>query len=131
MKSLVWVSNEASDISSNYDSLMLFIERMKELLVTEFKSRNSEWIEEVSADNPFLIIGDLHGDFDTLRKILDRINHSRLMKNELNLVFLGDYVDRGPNQVETLVTVLKLKEEFPKNVFVIRGNHEPPKNLIP
>lgn len=131
MESLIWVANEASEISSSYDTLKTFINNAKEMLINEAKAMNSSWIIETTPDNPFLIIGDLHGDFETLKNILKRINHLRLLKRELNLVFLGDYIDRGPFQVETLVTVLKLKIEFPENVLIIRGNHEPPRNIIP
>lgn len=75
-------------------------------------------------------IGDLHGDFISLITALNS-TWNWVRNNEGALVFLGDYVDRGDYQLETLATVLLLKVEYPDNVVVLRGNHEPPEWLIP
>jgi len=45
-------------------------------------------------------------------------------------VFLGDYGDRGPLSAEVYYTVLKLKLHFPRQVILMRGNHEGPKDLM-
>jgi hypothetical protein len=39
-------------------------------------------------------------------------------------VFLGDYADRGPQQVETVNLVFSLAIEYPSRVLALRGNHE-------
>ena len=67
---------------------------------------------------PVVFIGDLHGDFNTLENIIKKL------LEKYTLIFLGDYVDRGPMQLETLLGVLYLKSIYPKRVYVLRGNHE-------
>lgn len=67
-----------------------------------------------------LIVGDLHGTLEGLE-----IGKKYLNNNKCDLlIFLGDYVDRGPLQLETLYEVLRLKIENPKKVYILRGNHE-------
>lgn len=73
-----------------------------------------------------IVVGDLHGDLNSLERILRKTNFvERVDKGEkLMLVFLGDYIDRGPKQLEVLNMVLEMKRNFPENVVVLRGNHE-------
>lgn len=72
-----------------------------------------------------VVVGDLHGDSYSLAKILDKIDYRKYLSNEENiLLFLGDYIDRGRFSFEVLLTLCKLKTEFPLNVMLLRGNHE-------
>lgn len=70
-------------------------------------------------------IGDIHGSFDDLELILRRIELDRQFDQsaETAIVFLGDYIDRGPRSVDVVKRVLKMKAEN-TNVFALRGNHE-------
>lgn len=64
-------------------------------------------------------IGDLHGCLDELEVLLDAIG----ARDEDRLVFLGDYVDRGPAIRALVERLVRLQEERPDSVF-LRGNHE-------
>jgi protein phosphatase len=69
-----------------------------------------------------LAVGDTHGDFAATKYIVN------LWKDEKidNLVFLGDYVDRGEQQLENINFLLALKLRCPQKVVLLRGNHETP-----
>lgn len=83
-------------------------------------------------DTRFLVLGDIHGDFDTLVKILSKVDVIRFLDNRRGfLVFLGDYIDRGQNQIEVISLILLLKKYYMDRVIVLRGNHEPPRELPP
>ena len=79
-----------------------------------------------------LIIGDLHGDLESLIEILKESNFLQKMKQNHDslIIFLGDYGDRGEYSKETYYTVLKLKLLFPEQVVLMRGNHEGPEDLL-
>jgi diadenosine tetraphosphatase ApaH/serine/threonine PP2A family protein phosphatase len=71
-------------------------------------------------EEPIIIAGDIHGDMQALEFILgerERINCK-------NILFLGDYVDRGVEGTEVLLRLFQLKIEDPEHVFLLRGNHE-------
>ncbi|OHT12238.1 hypothetical protein TRFO_18044 [Tritrichomonas foetus] len=72
---------------------------------------------------PAIIIGDLHGNLHDLLRIWTTIPGDIF---NYRLLFLGDYVDRGGFQLETISLLLSLKIEYPDNVFLLRGNHEFP-----
>ena len=66
-----------------------------------------------------LAIGDIHGHFEKFHSAYAKM---RFEPADDLLVFLGDYIDRGPSVRRTLEFVMKLAEE--KNVVLLRGNHE-------
>lgn len=69
---------------------------------------------------PVKVVGDLHGQFNDLLRIMKL---SGLPPNA-NYLFLGDYVDRGKQSLETLLLLLCFKIKYPENFFMLRGNHE-------
>jgi len=79
-----------------------------------------------------VIVGDLHGDLKSLVHILE---YSKFLSKarsgeDVLLIFLGDYGDRGTHSPEVYYVVLKLKEMFPERVILMRGNHEGPTDLL-
>ncbi len=79
-----------------------------------------------------LIVGDLHGDLESLIDILRGSDFLQKMNQSsiATLIFLGDYGDRGEYSAEVYSTVLKLKILFPKQVVLMRGNHEGPEDIM-
>ncbi|MGD2248082.1 MAG: metallophosphoesterase [Candidatus Methanofastidiosia archaeon] len=76
----------------------------------------------ISIKGDTIVVGDLHGDFEAAVSIFDIWKG---LKSDF-LVFLGDYVDRGEHQLETINFLLALKCVYPDKVFLLRGNHETP-----
>lgn len=66
-----------------------------------------------------VFVGDTHGDLDATRTVFDKYFDSYDQ-----LVFLGDYVDRGPKSWENLIFLLSKKVESPKKIYLLMGNHE-------
>lgn len=66
------------------------------------------------------IVGDIHGQFNDLLRIF-KLSGS---PSETNFLFLGDYVDRGKQSLETILLLLCYKIKYKDNFFMLRGNHE-------
>ena len=79
-----------------------------------------------------LVIGDLHGDLESLLTVLNTSAFMQKMTNlkETTLIFLGDYGDRGAHSTEVYYILMRLKLAFPKQVVILRGNHEGPEDLM-
>ena len=71
---------------------------------------------------PCMIVGDLHGNKKALDFIIDMWKSFSCPQ----LLFLGDYVDRGKASVEVLVSLFEIKLQDWKNIVLLRGNHESP-----
>ncbi|XP_023173482.1 serine/threonine-protein phosphatase alpha-3 isoform-like [Drosophila hydei] len=69
---------------------------------------------------PLRVVGDIHGQFGDLLRILEHCSYPPAA----TYLFLGDYVDRGKNSVETITLLLSLKLTYPNHIFLLRGNHE-------
>jgi serine/threonine protein phosphatase 1 len=67
------------------------------------------------------VIGDIHGELEMLRALLAKLPSVR---PEDTLVFLGDYLDRGPRSREVLEAVRGIDRELRCHVIPLRGNHE-------
>jgi diadenosine tetraphosphatase ApaH/serine/threonine PP2A family protein phosphatase len=71
---------------------------------------------------PLIFVGDTHGDWKATQRLLFRYWETATV-----FVFLGDYVDRGPHQIENINLLFELKTKIPNRLMILRGNHETPK----
>jgi len=74
---------------------------------------------EIKRAKRVIFIGDTHGDLEASQKVI-----KDYLKEGNKIVFLGDYVDRGPNSKENLDFLLETKLKFPNKIYLLQGNHE-------
>lgn len=69
---------------------------------------------------PVKVVGDVHGQYTDLIRLFEMCG----FPPSSNYLFLGDYVDRGKQSLETILLLLCYKIKYPENFFLLRGNHE-------
>ncbi|MEZ4601506.1 MAG: metallophosphoesterase family protein [Syntrophotaleaceae bacterium] len=83
------------------------------------KAARGETGKEKQEEGRLLAVGDIHGQLSLLRDLLRQVDPAQGDQ----LVFLGDYIDRGPDSKGVINFLLELRQQFPGIVF-LKGNHE-------
>jgi len=87
-----------------------------------------EYVQEIMLEestvqpvsSPVTICGDIHGQFHDLLELFRNGGECPFT----SYIFMGDFVDRGHNSVETMTMLLLLKARYPHRITLLRGNHE-------
>jgi len=74
---------------------------------------------EIKNAKRIIFVGDTHGDWEASQKVI-----KDYLKERNKIVFLGDYVDRGPFSKENLDFLIEQKEKHPDQIILLQGNHE-------
>ena len=74
----------------------------------------------IELEAPLRVCGDIHGQYYDLLRIFEHCG----FPGEFNYLFLGDYVDRGKQSLETICLLLAYKIKYPLKGHLLRGNHE-------
>ncbi|MCK5632783.1 serine/threonine protein phosphatase [bacterium] len=126
-----------------------FLKTLKDFVEKSEKMMNGKWLDnkafdikkeecfvqkvELEGDIDIKLFTDLHSDAGPLKQLMGKLQANgwidkkepfKLIKKNKYLVFLGDYIDRGTQGVDVLYIVMQLFINNPKNVILIRGNHE-------
>lgn len=70
----------------------------------------------------YYAIGDVHGMYDMLDTLLNHIHDKN--DEQATIVFLGDYVDRGPDSAKVIKRLMNCKDNDQYKYVVLAGNHE-------
>jgi hypothetical protein len=90
---------------------------------------NEQKLIEIKKAKEIIFVGDTHGDLETSQKVIKDYLPARRSLGEggkpgNKIVFLGDYVDRGPLSRENLDFLLETRAKNPDQIYLLQGNHE-------
>lgn len=100
------------------------VEKLKEADLISLSGKAKECLMKDSmllkVEAPVVICGNILGKYKDLLEIFRQMGS---LENTRYL-FLGNYVDKGKQSVETVCLLMALKVRFPDRIFLLRGNHE-------
>lgn len=101
---------------------------MRGMLGQVFSSRNErpspEFVSPLTVARPTYYVGDIHGNYEALVRLLDVLDHDPARDKSVDVVFLGDFVDRGERSSEVLTLLRAIAMTQPEKVTMLLGNHE-------
>lgn len=110
----------------------LYVMSTPETVAAARVERQPLWSNRTDEPGPFDIIGDIHGCFDELVELLQKLGYQISTQSNGDLtveppqsrkaVFVGDYVDRGPKVPEVLRLIMQMHETGA--ALCVPGNHD-------
>lgn len=102
---------------------------MKGVLKQVFASRHRNTSQNtgfapLAVERPAYLIGDIHGCYDALAQLLDVLDRDTDRPGSVEVVFLGDYVDRGEQSREVLNLLHAISSSVPEASTMLKGNHD-------
>lgn len=70
----------------------------------------------------YYVIGDIHGQYDRLAGLYEKLQ--KLISEDDTVIFLGDYIDRGPRSYEVIDYLIHLSRRKLCETVFLKGNHE-------
>ncbi|WP_289135681.1 metallophosphoesterase family protein [uncultured Brevibacillus sp.] len=67
-------------------------------------------------------VSDIHGQYQAFQQALRNASFSPQRNDQLYV--LGDMIDRGPESKEVLLDLLAMRQAYPEQVVILKGNHE-------
>lgn len=124
---LRWIEQLLSDVPiteviTDIDHLMVLCDHAS----NTFTDEPNMLTINVEEDRDLVLVGDVHGQFKDLSThiLSHQLKAKEAGKRDKKFLFLGDYVDRGPQSAEVLTLLMCLKVEYPDHIYMLRGNHE-------
>nr|UXY87166.1 serine/threonine protein phosphatase type 1 alpha [Cryptomonas sp.] len=105
-------NNPLEKLKITEKEIFLLCKRCKKILLDQDVLLNLE--------APIRICGDIHGQYYDLIRLFEFGGFPPNSK----YLFLGDYVDRGKQSIETICLLFAFKVKYPNDFFMLRGNHE-------
>lgn len=99
--------------------------KLKNLFGAGDRSPAGPGAEALAPEAPLYVVGDIHGRADLLNRALKLIEeHRDACSGSAKTVFVGDYIDRGPESAKVLETLYKMQQGDPDRIICLKGNHE-------
>lgn len=98
---------------------------------TETKPQKPFFVDwTIPKDSYVIVLGDIHGDISSLKKVFKHwskiglITKEGLLNDKIYIISLGDLIDYGKNSLNVLYAMVKLRTNNPGRVMLLSGNHE-------
>ncbi|MCC6220760.1 MAG: serine/threonine protein phosphatase [Deltaproteobacteria bacterium] len=81
------------------------------------------FVEKVSVPGRVFAVGDIHGCPDEVWHLVEYLGRKEGFCDDDAIIFLGDYIDRGPDSKGVIELMIEFRKRF-RNAYFLKGNHE-------